>query len=63
MTLHDAAPPEGVTASHTDGERMFVDAWLARKTPQVTESNAPGEGLSWDAPGLTPPDVPGTGRG
>ena len=57
-------------ASLTDAERMFVEAWLARETPQFTEKQRPvrarcGEATRWVArrspalPRRRPvPDVP-----
>jgi hypothetical protein len=35
-------------------ERMFVDAWAARRRPKVRV----GDKLDWDARGLLPPDLP-----
>jgi hypothetical protein len=37
------------------GARLFVEAWQAHK-PATTDR--PGDGLSWDSPGFTPPDRP-----
>lgn len=42
----------------TETERAFVSAWEMRQRPK----ERPGDGLSWDAPGFTPPDPPGGRR-
>lgn len=38
----------------SDEERVFIQAWQARRQPKVR----PGEGLQWDSPGFHPPDPP-----
>lgn len=47
-------PPEVMERLHGD-ERLFVEAWLVRASGKASR---PGEGLSWDAEGMTPPDLP-----
>lgn len=37
-------------------ERLFVEAWVQQQASG--NKVRPGEGLSWDAPGFTPPDAP-----
>ncbi|MGE5506606.1 MAG: hypothetical protein ACM31L_19440 [Actinomycetota bacterium] len=37
----------------TASERLFVKAWLLRKT--AGDKSRTGEGLDWDAPGFAPP--------
>lgn len=37
-------------------ERLFVEAWIQQQASG--NKQRPGEGLSWDAPGFTPPDPP-----
>lgn len=48
--------PESVD-NLTEGEKLFVAAWMSRQQKQETKQR-PGDGLSWDAPGFTPPDPP-----
>jgi hypothetical protein len=43
-----AAPP--ATPELSEGERLFVRAWLGRAPKQRR-----GDGSAWDAPGYTPP--------
>lgn len=38
----------------TEGEALFVDAWSTRQ--QQVKQSRPGDGLSWDASGFTPPE-------
>lgn len=56
IAVYASAPPPAVMAGLSAAEQLFVAGWIARTTPKVR----PGEGLSWDAPGFVPPDVPGT---
>jgi hypothetical protein len=42
----------------TPSERLFISAWESRRQPKTRT----GDGLSWDAPGLLPPDSPGNRR-
>jgi hypothetical protein len=49
-------PPPEIIDALDDGERLFVEGWLARRS--ATKTDRPGEGLAWDAPGMTPPDLP-----
>jgi hypothetical protein len=49
-------PPPEIIDALDDGERLFVEGWLARHS--ATKTDRPGEGLAWDAPGMTPPDLP-----
>jgi hypothetical protein len=48
----------GIPSDLTQKERAFVSAWEMRQRPK----ERPGDGLSWDAPGFTPPDPPGGKR-
>lgn len=48
-------PPDTVLADLDPAERLFVDAWLRRRTEKPAR---PGEGLDWDTPGRLPPDPP-----
>ena len=43
----------------TESEQLFMAAWLSRWQKQEAKQR-PGDGLSWDAPGFTPPDPPVT---
>jgi hypothetical protein len=47
-------PPASVRDSLAADDLLAVEAWLVRARPKAR----PGEGLSWDAPGRTPPDPP-----
>lgn len=47
-------PPPDLVDGLEDQERLFVDGWLARDK----QSKRLGDGLSWDAEGMTPPDLP-----
>lgn len=38
-------------------EELFVAAWSRRMTPPARKQR-PGDGLPWDAPGFSPPDLP-----
>lgn len=38
-------------------EELFVAAWSRRLT-EIPRKERRGEGLSWDAPGFSPPDAP-----
>jgi hypothetical protein len=51
------AVPKDVLEALTDAEALFARAWAARRATGAVEQR--GEGLSWDAPGFSPPDVPG----
>ena len=51
-----AAPPAEVLAGLDEGERLFVDGWLARQAS--ADRIRPGDGEAWDAPGRLPPDQP-----
>jgi hypothetical protein len=42
--------PAPTTTGLSEGERLFVRAWLLRNPKQRR-----GEGCDWDAPGYTPP--------
>lgn len=44
----------------TPEETLFADAWSMR-TGAGSGGDRPGEGLSWDAPGFSPPDRPPEG--
>jgi hypothetical protein len=48
-----AVPPD-VLLRMAPQARLFVAAWLDRRQPK----DRPGDGRSWDAPGLVPPDRP-----
>ena len=48
-------PPEDLINGLTSQERLFVDGWLARGDHPTRA----GDGLSWDAEGMTAPDRPG----
>jgi len=50
------APP-GVLEKLDEGEKLFVAAWSSR-SKEAGSKQRRGEGLSWDAPGFTPPDAP-----
>jgi hypothetical protein len=43
-------------ASLDETERLFAQAWQQRLQSQ--DKQRPGEGLSWDTPGYSPPDKP-----
>jgi hypothetical protein len=47
-------PPARVLDSLAADDLLAVEAWRVRAAPKAR----PGEGLSWDAPGWTPPDPP-----
>ena len=49
-------PPPEVLADLDPNERLFVEGWLTKRATAKTDR--PGEGLPWDAPGMTPPDPP-----
>ena len=49
-------PPPDVLAALDATERLFVEAWLANRA--TAKLHRPGDGLAWDAEGLTPPDLP-----
>ena len=51
-------PPEDLPVELTPTERLFVDGWHLRS---AEKPDRPGEGLSWDAEGMTPPDLPPRG--
>ena len=48
--------PEELLNSLTDSERIAVGAWHLRQS--LREKHRPGDGLSWDAEGFEPPDLP-----
>ena len=48
--------PHAVIEGLRPEEQLFVDSWLLQRT-QETKPRV-GEGLSWDAPGFQPPDLP-----
>ncbi len=52
-------PPREVLDDLAESERLFVDGWLSRFHEK---SDRPGEGLSWDAEGMSPPDLPSESR-
>lgn len=41
----------------TESEKLFVAAWISRQRKPEAKQRF-GDGLSWDAPGFTPPDPP-----
>lgn len=47
-------PMQELPTDLTDSERLFVRAWERSFQPK----SRPGDGLSWDAPGFVPPDMP-----
>ena len=53
------APPALIEGLRPE-EQLFVDAWRLGSTPE-TKPRA-GDGLSWDAPGFQPPDIPPKAR-
>ena len=55
VTSGDAPP--GIMEKLDEGEALFVAAWLSRRKEGSSKQRL-GEGLSWDAPGFTPPDAP-----
>jgi len=55
--VSDTTTPD--SGAWTDGERLFIDAWVARRA----DKQRPGEGLHWDAPGFLPPDRPDGSHG
>jgi hypothetical protein len=50
------APPPEVLDRLNEQERLFVAGWRARRAKH--EQARPGDGLAWDAPGMSPPDLP-----
>lgn len=50
--------PPGALEGLDDGEALFVTAWMSRNQ-EAPGKQRRGEGLSWDAPGFSPPDPPG----
>jgi hypothetical protein len=52
ITVHRARPPG--MADLREDEKLFVAAWVTR----LRSKDRPGDGLSWDAPGYHPPDMP-----
>ena len=48
-------PPADLLTDLDEGERLFVEGWVARETRRATRSH---EGLNWDTEGMTPPDHP-----
>ncbi len=50
-------PPVTVRDNLEPGEQLFVDGWLSRLPPKPER---PGDGLAWDAPGMSAPDPPRT---
>ena len=58
VTVISAGDPAPAVMAHLDdGESLFVAAWL-RRMQEMPSKQRRGEGLSWDAPGFTPPDAP-----
>jgi hypothetical protein len=55
LIVEDAVPEE-VLDELTDGEKLFLNGWLLKRTSP--EKNRVGDRLFWDAPGFTPPDPP-----
>jgi hypothetical protein len=58
----DVVTPEQVgriTEAHelSPSEQLLVDGWLRRMAEQGRKQR-PGEGLTWDAEGFSPPDPP-----
>jgi hypothetical protein len=51
-------PPPEVLSALGDSERLFVDAWLARRSAEPKAR--PADGLPWDTEGMSPPDLPQT---
>ncbi|MBX6391646.1 MAG: hypothetical protein IRZ08_22110, partial [Frankia sp.] len=58
--VYAGPPPAAVIATLAPGERLFVDAWLARRRDARRPRHRRGEGLPWDAPGFEPPGPPDT---
>jgi hypothetical protein len=54
LAIGDPDLPPAVVAGLTETERLFVDAWVVGRRAKSRR----GDGLSWDAPGFTPPDPP-----
>lgn len=52
------SPPPALVETLTDAERLFVDAWLARRAVGYPPPPRPGEGESWNSPPRRPPDPP-----
>jgi len=48
-------PPPELLTDLDEGERLFVEGWVARETRRAKRSH---EGRNWDAEGMTPPDHP-----
>lgn len=49
--------PTDVLETLDEGEKLFVLAWSSR-SKETGSKQRRGEGMSWDAPGFTPPDAP-----
>jgi hypothetical protein len=54
LGIGDPDLPTALVAALTETERLFVDAWVVGGRPKSRR----GDGLSWDAPGFSPPDPP-----
>ena len=46
--------PQDILNTLNQTETLWVAAWFERKRPK----QRPGDGLTWDAPGFLPPDLP-----
>lgn len=55
LIVEDTAPNE-IFGELTEGEKMFMNGWLARQSPP--KKKRVGNHLPWDAPGFIPPDPP-----
>lgn len=56
VAVIEDAIPTNVLESLSEAERLYADAWEARR--QMGKKRRPGDGLSWDAEGFEPPDMP-----
>ena len=54
LGVGEPALPDAVRQRLTETEQVFVDAWVLGRRPKTR----PGDGLTWDAPGFEPPDLP-----
>jgi hypothetical protein len=57
IVIGSGDPAPAVMGDLDDGESLFVAAWV-RRMQELPAKQRRGEGLSWDAPGFTPPDAP-----
>jgi hypothetical protein len=57
LAVSEGAVPEDVSQQLNPTEQLFADAWALGRKPK----SRPGEGLSWDARGFPPPDLPDGG--